>query len=64
MDTEVRVKRNSSNKKIDRALNALMRNVDKLAPDTAVKVLATAIAWEKAKAKIAESENEFDPDNL
>lgn len=64
MDTEVPVKGRSVNTKIDRALNALMKKVDDLSPDVAVKVLATAIAWEKAKAKIAESENEFDPDNL
>jgi hypothetical protein len=41
-----------------------MRKVDDVPPDVAVKILATAIAWEKVKAKIEESANEFDPDNL
>lgn len=51
-------------KGIDKALNALMKNVDKVTPEIAVKILATAIAWEKVKAKINESNDDFDPDNL
>jgi hypothetical protein len=65
MDAEVVIKKRRSGKRgIDKALNALMKKVDDLAPEVAVKVLATAIAWEKVKAKIAETEGDFDPDNL
>ena len=62
MDDEVRKVRGNS--KIDKALNALMKKADDLAPDVAVKVIMAAIAWEKVKAKIAEDANDFDPDNL
>lgn len=52
------------NSKIDKALNALMKKADESPPDVAVKIVMAAIAWEKVKAKIAESQDEFDPDNL
>lgn len=63
MDAEVKIPRRRG-RRIDSALNKLMKNVNELSPEVAVKVLATAIAWEKVKAKIAETESDFDPDNL
>jgi hypothetical protein len=54
----------SANGKIDKALNALMRKLPDMAPDVAVKVIATAISWEKVKHRISEDAGEFNPDNL
>lgn len=62
--TRRRKKGRRGKKAIEYALNTLMNKVDELPPDTAVKILASAIAWEKVKAKIAEGDNDFDPDNL
>lgn len=54
----------SPNKKIDKAINALMRKANDASPDIAVKIVMAAITWEKVKAKINEDANEFDPDSL
>lgn len=54
----------SPNRKIDKAINALMKEVESLPPDVAVKIIATAINWEKVKAKITEADSDFDPGNL
>lgn len=68
MDEEVRKPRmrakRGGKKAIARGLNLLLRKVEDLPPEIAVKVLATAIAWEKVKAKIEETDGGFDPDNL
>jgi deoxyadenosine/deoxycytidine kinase len=53
-----------SNGKIDKALNALMKKLPEMPPDVAVKVIATAISWEKVKHRISEDAGEFNPDNL
>ena len=65
MDTEVRKPRykRGGRRGISKALNVLMKKVDEVSPDIAVKIIATAIAWEKVKSKIEEASNEFDPDN-
>ena len=54
----------SPNRRIDIAINKLMGDVGSMAPDVAVKVIATAISWEKVKAKINEGDSEFDAANL
>ena len=54
----------SPNKRIDKAINALMRKANDSPPDIAVKIVMAAITWEKVKAKINEDANEFDPDSL
>ena len=54
----------SPNKRIDKALNSLMKGIDAQPPDIAVKILAAAISWEKVKAKIQETEGDFDPEAL
>lgn len=54
----------SPNATIDEALSGLMERVPSLEPDVAVKVINSAIAWEKVKAKIQENDADFDPDNL
>lgn len=55
---------NSPNKRIDKAINALMKDVETKAPEVAVKILVAAITWEKVKAKINEDDGEFNPENL
>ena len=66
MDTEVKRPKykRGGRRGINKALNALMRKVEDVPPEVAVKIVATAIAWEKVKSKIEEAANEFDPDNL
>lgn len=54
----------SPNKRIDKAINALMKKANDAAPDVAVKIVMAAITWEKVKAKINEDSDEFNPDNL
>ena len=66
MDAETRKPRykRGGRRGINKALNTLMKRVEDVPPDVAVKIIATAIAWEKVKSKIEEAANEFDPDNL
>jgi hypothetical protein len=54
---------NTPNSKIDNAIAKLMKKVDTEPADVAVKIINSAIAWEKVKAAIKEDEP-FDPDNL
>ena len=59
----------SPNPAIDDAIGEMMKRVKKkgdesLPPDIIVKVINTAIAWEKAKHQIIDKENPFDPDDL
>ena len=50
---------------IDRKLKELFTNgFDKMPPETRIKVIAQAIAWEKVKNGIHEKNDEFDPDNI
>jgi hypothetical protein len=56
--------RGSPNRRIDIALNSLMKDVEKQPPDVAVKIIAAAISWERTKAKIKEEEGDFDPEAL
>ena len=57
------------NPQIDKAVEAMMKRVsskneqDALPPDVCVKVINTAIAWEKVKHQIADTES-FNPDDL
>ena len=55
---------NSPNKEIEGALKKLLKKIDGYEPDVAVKVLNSAIAWEKVKNAIREKDDNFDPDNL
>lgn len=54
----------SPNKQIDSAIKKLMKDIEEKPPEVAVKILAAAISWEKVKAKISESDADFNPDNL
>ena len=54
----------SPNSRIDKALNALMKNVETQPPDVAVKIITAAINWEKVKARINEADGDFDPQAL
>jgi hypothetical protein len=57
----------SPNEKIDKALEKLMKRIDSLTEtvplDDAVRVINSAIAWERVKAHITE-DDPFDPDDL
>lgn len=54
----------SPNPSIDRALKKLMQRLDDrdMPPDVAVKILNSAIAWEKVKHHISDGNEDFDPD--
>jgi len=57
----------SPNPAIDDAIKTMMAKLKKggdegVPPDVAVKIINTAIAWEKAKHQIVDAENPFDPD--
>lgn len=60
----------SPNPQIDDAIAAMMKKVaakdpaDGLPPDIAVKVINTAITWEKAKHQIIDNETPFNPDDI
>ena len=56
----------SPNPDIDKALKELMDDIGdrkKVPYDVAVKIINSAIAWEKVKNHIADKDEEFDPDN-
>lgn len=54
----------SPNPKIDAALESLMASIDtgNVPLDTAVKIINSAISWEKVKHHVTEKDAEFDPD--
>ena len=54
------------NAEIDAALSGLMERITEDGADieVAVKVINSAIAWEKVKHKILDKDEEFDPDSL
>jgi hypothetical protein len=62
----------SPNTKIDKAIEGLLKKIDKkdedgnqLVPDdTTIKIIAQAIAWEKVKHHIADKKDGFDPDDI
>jgi hypothetical protein len=57
----------SPNAKIDKTIDAMMDKLsggEAIAPDVAVKILNTAISWEKVKHQIKDAENPFNPDDL
>lgn len=58
----------SPNRKIDRALNKMMDRIlkdeDTTPDDVAIKIIGTAVNWEKVKARINGDDNEFNADNL
>lgn len=56
----------SPNADIDRALKKLMSQLDgdSMPPDVKVKIINTAINWEKVKHNIDESSGGFDPDSI
>lgn len=54
----------SPNSAIDKAIKALMKEIDDKPPDVAVKIINSAIAWEKVKHNIKDASEEFDPDAL
>ena len=62
--TESRAVADSPNKEIDKAIKSLMKDIEGKPPDIAVKIINSAIAWEKVKANIKDTEDSFDPDNI
>lgn len=56
----------SPNQKIDDLIIALLKQSEgnEIPPDTKVKILNTAINWEKVKHHIDEDGDTFDPDLL
>jgi hypothetical protein len=57
----------SPNPTIDDAIKTMMAKLkgkgdDSIPPDVAVKIINTAIAWEKAKHHIKDADGDFDPD--
>jgi hypothetical protein len=54
----------SPNSAIDLAIKKLMLKVKDLPEDTAVKIINTAIAWEKVKKGIKDVPPVFDPDQI
>lgn len=60
----------SPNTSLDEAIKGMMAKLkpkkgqEELPPDIAVKILNTAIAWEKAKAQIVDKSTPFDPDTF
>lgn len=58
----------SPNKALDDAIKKLMKKLDNdeepVLPETAVKILNTAISWEKVKAGMLSRGDDFDPDSL
>ena len=59
----------SPNSDIDNALTDLMKRLKKtgdeaIAPDTAVKIINAAVAWEKVKYQIKDDASGFNPDDL
>lgn len=59
----------SPNPEIDKAIAKLMSRLHKTGdeavdPETAVKIINSAVAWEKVKHHIQDDGGGFDPDNL
>jgi uncharacterized membrane protein len=56
----------SPNADLDVAIKKLVKKASEkdIPPDTAVKILAMAINWEKVKHGIVTRESEFNPDDL
>jgi hypothetical protein len=53
------------NVEIDKAIKDLLSGIKKdTAPDTACKIVNTAIAWEKVKLGAINPKRTFDPDEL
>lgn len=57
------------NPEIDKAIRTMMAKLHKkgeegVPPDVAVKIINTAIAWEKAKHQIQDAETPFNPDDI
>lgn len=52
----------SPNGTIDKAIKALMKDIEDKPPDIAVKIINSAISWEKVKHNIKDAEDSFDPD--
>lgn len=53
------------NNEIDKAIKNLLARIDKdLPPDTACKIVAVAISWEKTKLGATDNKRYFDPDEL
>lgn len=57
------------NPDIDEAIKTMMKKLkgkgdESMPPDVAVKVINTAIAWEKVKHQIRDETDPFNPDDL
>jgi hypothetical protein len=53
------------NKEIDKAIEKLLKSIGTdTPPDTACKIVNTAIAWEKVKIGSTDNKHSFDPDEL
>lgn len=55
----------SPNGDIDKAIKKMMATIDdKMPPDVAVKIINSAVNWEKVKRGLKDDENPFDPDSM
>jgi hypothetical protein len=57
-------KSESSNPEIDKAIKKLLKGIEDQPPDIQVKILNSAISWEKVRHNIKDSEDSFDPDMI
>lgn len=57
-------KQPTPNEDIDRAVEKILKKANDAEPDVAVKIINTAIAWEKVKHGIMGKDDEFDPADL
>lgn len=60
----VKLPEESPNKSIDRLLTRLLKKAEAEPTDVAVKVVNSAVAWEKVKHGILDKADDFDPDAL
>jgi len=57
-------KAESPNRKIDQAIDKLMAKLEDAPLDMSVKIIKTAIDWEKVKHHVTDDQEDFDPDAL
>ena len=54
----------SPNPAIDKAIKKLLHGIDDEPSDVAVKIVNSAVSWEKVKHGIRDKDADFDPDEL
>jgi hypothetical protein len=54
----------SPNKEIDRAIKKMLKEIGNHPADVQVKIINSAVGWEKCKHAITDKVEDFDPDGL